>query len=334
MLDRPLDSWDFDFVVELVEKFEFEPGIFDFKDAMVGTGDQAYKDRLNASVAKAACGMANALGGFLIFGVKDRKHSDGLTAAARCTGIPKRGDLRKELSDRFGRIEPDIHFETTNCIGIPEEDDRCLFAAHIPRSPRRPHMADFVFYVRGAGGTSEPMTVYQVRDQVLETSGRFSRAASLLHEIALWRSLSGRMGNWRNVKLRFDASSLRQLLFQCHDLIPASQFHLYVDLGKLGNAGTMANGAIEELQKVGLTEDEVRTKVSIAKSQVGLVRKLAFDCWQRLETLLEPDLRSQPDGHRALLEAVQALGLRPFTSDDFFKKSNSGGFLATEEDLR
>lgn len=81
------------------------PGRFDFKDALVGTGDQKAKEKLNESIAKTACALANTGGGYLIFGVKDRKHSSRLTPRQRCLGISNRGDLRKELGDRAAAKE-------------------------------------------------------------------------------------------------------------------------------------------------------------------------------------------------------------------------------------
>ncbi len=69
-LSTRLDTWTYETVVEIVRKYDFEPGLFDFKGVLNGTG--ADQESLNRSIRKTACSMANSGGGFILFGVKDR----------------------------------------------------------------------------------------------------------------------------------------------------------------------------------------------------------------------------------------------------------------------
>jgi Putative DNA-binding domain len=66
-----LEDWTYDTVENLVKKYEFEPGTFDYKDVLNPTGPN--QSTYIASIRRTACSMANTGGGFILFGVKDRK---------------------------------------------------------------------------------------------------------------------------------------------------------------------------------------------------------------------------------------------------------------------
>jgi len=133
--------------------------------------------------------MANANGGFLIFGVVDR----ALQVANiddRIVGIPLGSDLHKEFGEKLKSLEPEVHFESSpQAIELPQDRKRGVFVVRIPISPLRPHMitGEGVFYRRAAGGFTESMGVYEVRDLMLLTQERLRKATLLRLELGQYR---------------------------------------------------------------------------------------------------------------------------------------------------
>lgn len=85
-----VEDWTWDTIVHVVKKHEFEPSLYDFKDVLHPTGDQAHRDRHIDSIRRTACSMANTDGGFILFGVQDRKKSIS-TPEDRIKGISVQG---------------------------------------------------------------------------------------------------------------------------------------------------------------------------------------------------------------------------------------------------
>jgi hypothetical protein len=188
----------------------YEPGHFDFKEVLHDKRDP----RWNEKIAKAVCSMANTDGGFLIFGVGDRK-TDTEHPEDRIVGITVGEDHAKEFGEKIRHVQPEIHFESVP-RPIPLEDDctRGIFVVHVPLSPRRPHMvADAgIFYARGDGGSSRPMTYFEIRDQMLLTEER-------LEQVRLFRL------------------KIKQLMVQCGVLMLKDGMALRDHLGRLETDG-------------------------------------------------------------------------------------------------
>lgn len=68
-----IEQWDYDTILRFVTQSDHEPGTYDFKEVLSGTGTEKGKKSINDSICKAICSMANADGGYLIFGVMDPK---------------------------------------------------------------------------------------------------------------------------------------------------------------------------------------------------------------------------------------------------------------------
>ena len=160
-----LDDWTWDTVITIVKKHEFEPGIFDYKDALHPTGDQKYRDAHTDSVRRTVCSMANTSGGFILFGVLDHKKSAS-KPEERLKGISVKEDLRKEFGDKIAPLQPDVYFDAT-LLRSPDDSSKGIFVVHIPHSLRRPHMisSNGAYYRRGEGGQAQLMNHYEVREQ-------------------------------------------------------------------------------------------------------------------------------------------------------------------------
>jgi Putative DNA-binding domain len=186
-LPYELEEWTLDTIKHLLEHHAYEPGFFDFKEALSNKADP----HLAANVAKSVCSMANADGGYLIFGVRDRGATSGEGYEARLVGIPIGEDHAKEFGQKIAGCIPAIHFATVP-RPIPLESDplRGIFVVRIPRSERRPHMEarQGIFYIRGDGGSARPMDYYEVRDQMILTEERLQQVRLLRLKLAQLRN--------------------------------------------------------------------------------------------------------------------------------------------------
>src|SRR2546426_2681258 len=99
-----LEEWDWETVINIVKMHEFEPGHYDYKDVLHPTGQK--ESEYNDSIRRTACSMANTDGGYILFGVLDRKKSVS-ALEARIKGIPIQGDLRKEFGDKISVLQPE-----------------------------------------------------------------------------------------------------------------------------------------------------------------------------------------------------------------------------------
>jgi predicted HTH transcriptional regulator len=165
-LPSNLDQWNLKTITQLVKEHSYEPGQFDFKEVL-NSAERTNRNNWNAMLAKAAGSMANADGGYLIFGVADSK-TETESPEDRMVGIPMRGDHRKEFGGKVEVAQPAIHFDSVP-IPIPLEADGShgIFVVQVPLSARRPHMIreQGAFYTRGDGGSTRAMDFYEIRDQ-------------------------------------------------------------------------------------------------------------------------------------------------------------------------
>src|SRR5258708_38386240 len=97
-----LDNWTLEYIEALLTSQGGEPGWFDWKEVLRNPNDPNHKRRL----CQVVCAMANANGGFLIFGVADR----GATPASRIVGITLDGEEANHFGQVITKIRPDVRF--------------------------------------------------------------------------------------------------------------------------------------------------------------------------------------------------------------------------------
>lgn len=254
-----LEDWTFDTIVNLVRKYEFEPGNFDYKDALNATGTGRI-DHL-ASIRRTVCSMANTNGGFILFGVRDRRQRVA-NLEDRIAGIPVGGDLRREFGQKIEIVQPEIYFEAMPHVLILRNDsNRGVFIVYIPQSQRRPHMVDGIYYRRGEGGTAVPMTHYEVREQMMNTEDRIKKVALLRLELAQYKEVATLIQHgdprFPSVPLaetpyRFDTSAFKVLLADVCGLIPSDLLRRFLKISQTANT---INNRIERLQQGHKTGD-------------------------------------------------------------------------------
>jgi hypothetical protein len=264
-----VDAWTYDTVLNVVRRHEFEPGRFDYKEVLNAAGQG--KGEHTASIRHTVCSMANAFGGYILFGVADRQKQI-VPPERRIVGIPFAPDLRKEFGDKLAQIEREVYFNA-NAIRLPDDDTQCVFVAQVPTSNLRPHVdkSDGRFLIRGEGGSANPMGFIQVRDQMLYTEGRLQKVTLLRFELATFQKVFMMLGDPSTGSVRFDVSAFKLLLADVCDMLQSDSGLLAV----LHDIATHASASLGVIAPFGvslrksLTRCPVRRNVAVLGLSVG-----------------------------------------------------------------
>ncbi len=280
---KVLGEWTFDTVVAIVQQYEYEPGLLDYKEALNAT-NPTYRNEHNASIRRTACSMANADGGFVLFGVRDRSQFVS-SPDDRIVGIALGGDLRKQFSEKISAIERSVYFVASpKPIALPNELTRGIFVVYIPQSQLRPHM-DVVtgaFYRRGEGGKAEIMKFHEVREQMMYTEERLRKVTLLRLKLAQYQKLARQMisdSPGKETYYRFETRAFDVLLADICGLLPSSA------------------GLLEQLLEIPIMADVInefldRTTLTYMPNNlveicVNLVKE-CLDCENQLNQIFEP----------------------------------------------
>ena len=284
-----INQWDYSTISRLVTQRDAEPGLYDFKEVLSGTGADESRKKLNDSIRKTVCSMANADGGYIIFGVKDPKKEPNLTPEERMGGIPKSSEYLKEFGDKISSIQrnvPCVYLD--RLIDIPRSDTNGIFVVHVPFSPLRPHMIEGTYYKRVGTGSAEPMDWYEVRDQMLYTEGRLQKMRLLRLKIKQFRKqIDEPLGyEWEKElaqNTRYDTSAFEALLADVCDLIPA-QTDL---LNKLLELSRTAND-LNTIKDLNERFSSYHNRVTAQGTKGNLLARLCGECEHELAKLFGP----------------------------------------------
>ncbi len=289
-IPESLDGWTYDTVVAVVERHEYEPARFDYKMVLNPTLAEG-RDAQLASVRHTTCSMANASGGYILFGVRDRKMAVG-APKDRIVGIPVANDLRKEFGDKLKPIERDIYFDA-KALPFPGDDATCIFVVHVPTSQLRPHACEGVFYTRGEGGSAIPMSFHDVRDQMLYTEGRLQKVKLLRMELATFIKVLNMLNEPSRWNVRLDPSAFKLLLADISDMLPPES-GLLATLHDIGSRATILNPILDKMDEVRFTSPtgiEAQIKNDVVRQNQDDRTNLLNLCGQvqsRLEEVFGP----------------------------------------------
>ena len=285
-----INQWDYNTIYRLVTQRDAEPGIYDFKEVLSGTGTDENKNKLNNSIRKTVCSMANADGGYIIFGVKDPKKHPNLTAEQRIVGIPKSPEYLKEFGNKISSVQRNVPcVYPDRLIDLPGNDTYGIFVVHIPLSPLRPHMIEGTFYTRVSTGSAEPMNWHEVRDQMLYTEGRMQKVRLLRLKIAQFKKLRatqlGYGEDWERelaLHLPYEAGDFEALVADTCDLIP-SQANLLENLLDLSRAAAAINATLNH--NIPFTPS---TRQTVFAKKSNLLGELCEKCEKQLAEIFVP----------------------------------------------
>lgn len=217
-----MTAWTVELVRDLVHRHQFEPSTFDFKEVLnptKGADKEKYIDGLRQTV----CSMANTAGGYLIFGVLDKKKEPDPNK--QVVGIPITGDLRKEFGEKMTGIQQEVFWDASPALPLQSSADTGLFVVRVPRSELRPHMFKNVFWKRTDGGFPLAMDFYEVQERMLFRAERLKKITFLRLELFSWHEFADHLVKAKSAHLlssaaRFDTHAVKSALADCCALIP------------------------------------------------------------------------------------------------------------------
>jgi hypothetical protein len=151
MVPQTLKDWTLLSIEALLDANCIEDGRFDWK-AMFPPDDKG-KDRL----VRSAAAMANAGGGFIVFGVADRG-----SGADRACGMAADAEMGARLASQLKRADPPIPHRLSN-PPIPVAGGRVIYVLEV-RPDLAPHAdSEGRYFERSGGGTDQPISTHGLR---------------------------------------------------------------------------------------------------------------------------------------------------------------------------
>src|SRR5260370_259267 len=153
MVPENIDRWTFEAVEELCSTGLGESDRHDFK-----LGLQDHKN-----TAKICCAFANSVGGFLIYGVRQRSSS------FIPEGIEADSEFSAKLRQRI-KADPHVDISLPRLVPVPSARKRLIYVFEVPSSARRPHLPSVPedrFFWKRSNSTCERMTLEEIRYQML-----------------------------------------------------------------------------------------------------------------------------------------------------------------------
>jgi hypothetical protein len=272
-LPTDLSQWTYETVVGVVNGNDYEPGRFDFKEVLHATRKED-RAKHNANICKEVCAMANTIGGFLIFGVKDGK-AVASPDEDRIIGIPIGGEHRKEFGEKLTAIQPIPRFESVpQAIRLSHVQDRSIFVVQIPQSP---------------------LDYYQVRELMLTTQERLGKIALLRIEIGVLQAFITHMSRLEIagviIRDRLDPTALQILLADTSVL--SLDVTVLRPLLTLPATVNRINGHLDMYTRIGKAPTELPAEV-LQAAEVALnemlkdVHQFCTECDRRLEGVVGP----------------------------------------------
>jgi hypothetical protein len=277
-------------VVGVVNQHEKEPGGFDYKEVLNASRDE--KGKYAESIRHTVCSMANADGGYILFGVKERKAGEVFDSPIdRIVGIPAGDDLHKHLGEKLKKIERRPVDHAGHLVRIPNKPALCVYVVSVPRSNLRPHIdtSDGRFLARDLGGFAAPMGFMQVRDMMLYTEGRMQRVTLLRIELAAIAAdcslLSQGAAYWH---IRLNTGGYMALLADLSDMFRSDK-GLLKFLFSVGRSADVFNSLLDRANQMRAWQPtngpESQLKAEIMQSELNSRATLQNQCNEALERL-------------------------------------------------
>ena len=168
MFTKPLTDIDEKDIQALADNGEQESATLEFKQKLDSTGEEKSIKDVKKELVKDVSAMANANGGFIIYGIKEEKGGK----AKEVVGI-EREIKGRPVEEWVGQVlissvRPRLSF-IPRVVNL-EEDGKIVLVLQVSRIPYRPHMvlAENVYYVRNNSGVALA-DEHEVRAMVLES---------------------------------------------------------------------------------------------------------------------------------------------------------------------
>ena len=168
MFTKPLAEIDEKDIQALVDNEEQESATLEFKQKLDSTGEEKSIKDVKKELVKDVSAMANANGGFIIYGIKEEKGGK----AKEVVGIEReiKGRPVEEWVEQvlIRNVRPRLAFRPQ--VVNWENDGKIVLVLQVSRIPYRPHMVldGNIYYVRNNSGVSLA-DEHEVRAMVIES---------------------------------------------------------------------------------------------------------------------------------------------------------------------
>jgi hypothetical protein len=213
--NRP-EGWNLETIERFLAEGVFESRLFDFKEALPVSKDDAGKQRLRKTLAA----FANSEGGFLIIGVKD---GTDLDPADRLVGTEPNLELQLQIKEHAAACTPHVRW-TFRHQPLRLASGRVIHVFHVPESKTKPHgildRGRWIFPKRTDGG-NESLSYEEIRhafrDQQVVLNGlRMIRAEAARMKKHSEHLIAGLYNQflWRYIRLLFRPAVLEAAVLQ------------------------------------------------------------------------------------------------------------------------
>lgn len=222
MEPNTLDEWTFETLEEIVLKGIFESERLDFKEFLPDSRNESEKERLY----KTCCAFANSTGGFIVFGVVDKK---SLTSRKRITGLKSTLDFPEHFGNYPSSCFPSVYWDFKK-IPITLQEGKVIHIVHIPESWKSPHAVknkdgSFLFLKRTNKG-NERMSFEEIREAFMNYDEKRRKLQLLRSEVDMLKANAKeayleRSTDWEwDLKLAdFSIGLLESIIGEIYDLI-------------------------------------------------------------------------------------------------------------------
>lgn len=175
-----LSEWSEEWIKEILDNDQGEELFFDFKE-----GINAQDPKHNHNIRKAVSSFANTLGGFIIFGIKDKASA---SSWARLCGIVNSINFAKELTNKIsaGKVIPHIFFDGPKIIPVQHNSNTYnVLVIKIASSELKPHAivsdSDGLLQFWMRGNSSAIAATYPYLTKMIEESSELRNLLAALY---------------------------------------------------------------------------------------------------------------------------------------------------------
>ncbi len=218
MFSKPIQKWTATDVETLINKKVRESPNLEFKqDSLEGSKP---KERHYRDVAKELIAMANAFGGYLIYGIKESHGgaAETITPVLQCEAI-----VDQFADSMRDRIEPMIQGMTCRAIVTEEDGHSGILVFHVPKSLKAPHRdSNTKEAYRRVGKSSAPISMIEIQDMTLSLQRNIDEIAA---RFRLAREDFDESHKKYEAELRQEAGDQAAVSFQCTS-VPLADFSI------------------------------------------------------------------------------------------------------------
>lgn len=176
-IPKNIDGWNYNLIEQLVDIPFEETEELEYLSSAFNLG------REKSDVERKICSLANTNGGFIIFGVKENRSSDGKRLESlEIRGVEKFVNRENRIANIIKQTKPLINFDFKT-IDIPNEQNKCVIVINIKKSQDLPvQSSQGIYYIR-IQSSSERMNRDTIKNLFFETDLKIQRKNALLFEL-------------------------------------------------------------------------------------------------------------------------------------------------------